>query len=318
MQPHDVLAFLGGVRDVRELSAALACYCTEAGFNVLLGALCDTAMPATPMPADEVTNDMHLIAQLAYGPIRLDQCTYVHLAPPTACGLLAVARVGAAVLACPTPLDPARLAAELARSTVSSLLSARQLCLAALQASITPCNCFSLFQFAEQAGIAPLRDAAAACCLASMPRAEAPAQDQQGFSSLPQEQLQSLLQSDELKVSSEKQVFEAIAAWAHARPRERVPHMGELVARCVRLASMGLRELEALDQEPHVVESQEVTRVVAHAYIMKLMGAAGFGGDGVGARRSVQQAAATAMAAGLGQSSAAAGQLAVGSSLCVF
>ncbi|KXZ55684.1 hypothetical protein GPECTOR_2g1234 [Gonium pectorale] len=172
---------------------------------------------------------------------------------------------------------PAGLTAleSLAASTVGRVLAARQLCLAALEASLSPANCFTIYRFAEAVCIAPLCQASERLCLSCMPKGEPEAaaeMDEQGFTELRPEQLQHLLQSEGLQVSSEMEVFRAISAWVGARPQERAPVMGELVRACMRLGAMDLRQLEALDQEPQVVASSDVTRVVAQAYVMRIMG----------------------------------------------
>ncbi|GLC47903.1 hypothetical protein PLESTB_000038100 [Pleodorina starrii] len=225
----------------------------------------------------------------------ISQPVFHHIDHVTDTGRLAVQRVAAAVLNA-TYLDERQLTFALATSTVQHVLAARHLCLVALQASVCPDNCFRLFSFADQCGIAPLRQAAEQSCLASLPRGDAAAQDAAGFAQLPQDQLQRLLQSDGLQVASEIEVFRAIAAWTQAQPLERTPLMAALVRACVRLDSMDREQLVQLDSEPATSDSPEVIRLVAHAYMLHIVGLP----SGAGAARprdSVARAAAAAAAA---------------------
>ncbi len=89
----------------------------------------------------------------------------------------------------------------LAVSTVQTVLVARHLCLTALQASVSPCNCFRLFRFAEECGISPLLHIAERACLECVPNSEVPLHDT-GFLQLTEVQLQRLLQSDALQVGT--------------------------------------------------------------------------------------------------------------------
>ncbi|GFR48824.1 hypothetical protein Agub_g10777 [Astrephomene gubernaculifera] len=291
MDSVDVLSFLSGVRDVCELLAALPRYCNAAGIEALEAIVvrafvrshqpcqqCATTAGSgsTPFPSepkdDSVTHDMLLIAQLCISQ-DVAQATYHHHDPITELGRLAVQRIASSVLH-NSALDERQLTLALAVSTVSNVLAARHLCLAALQASVNPSNCFSIFRFADVCAIMPLRQAAGRCCLAHMPCGAGPAQDVQGFSLLLPEQLTSLLQANSLQVPSEIAVFKAITAWVHANPSERTALMGDLVRNCVRLGTADLRELEQLDQDPEVQASVQLTRIVAYAYVSRLMGTA--------------------------------------------
>ncbi|GIL92689.1 hypothetical protein Vretimale_19432 [Volvox reticuliferus] len=267
MDSINVLTFLGGLRDVRELISALTRYCTYDGLRAL--EFLTGSRESSIILQDEITSDMLLIAVLCSRK-DLGDATFHHLDPVTDVGKLALQRIGTILLRT-SHLDERQLTIALAASTVRNVLAARQLCLVALQGSLSPGNCFRIFRFADECGIAPLRQAAEQVCLASFPRGDTGAQDFAGFTLLNQDQLQSLLQSDALQVDSELDVFRVIVAWVHACSQERMQLMAILVQRCVRLGAMDLRQLEQLDQDPHVIASREVTCVVAQAYVMRIM-----------------------------------------------
>ncbi len=74
----------------------------------------------------------------------------------------------------------------------------------------------------------------------------------------------------------------ALFRWAAASPKERDPLIADLVVHCARSEQMDLKQLEALDQHPCVMQSAEATMVVAGLYLSKLMG---FGMLGSSSRR---------------------------------
>ncbi|KAG2501664.1 hypothetical protein HYH03_000167 [Edaphochlamys debaryana] len=283
----DVLAFLGAHNDQRELTSCVARYITPAGLAALEAGA--SALNNAATNHSSVTCDMLLLAQLCAPQHQVLHSTYPHPSPPTDLGRLALQRIALALLG-PGPghLDERSLPLALAATTTAAVLAGRQLCLEALAASVDLSNCFHLLTFAEAVGIAPLRDCAAACCLACMPgggegeaagspEAEAAAARTaaaacNGFAELSPELLERLLSSDDLQVPSELAVFCALSAWVAAAPQQRSGLCAELVRRCVRLGAMSLPELEALDGHGQVVASLEVTRVVAQAYISSIMG----------------------------------------------
>ncbi|EFJ49471.1 hypothetical protein VOLCADRAFT_89923 [Volvox carteri f. nagariensis] len=272
MDTSHVLAFLGALQDVRELLSGLARYCNHDGLMAIESVTGYLNQPSATQ-THEVTSDMLLLATLCC-PKDVGNATFHHLDPVTDIGRLALQRIGAALLrsAGTSDLDERQLTLSLAASTVQNVLAARHLCLGALQASLSVYNCFRLFRFAHECGISPLRQAAEQICLANLPCGSAPTYDDAGFVLLQHDQLQNLLQSDALQVSSELDVFRAIMAWADAAPKIRTPLVAPLVQRCVRLGTMDLGQLELLDQEPGVVASQDITRIVARAYVMRLVG----------------------------------------------
>ncbi|GLI67957.1 hypothetical protein VaNZ11_012291 [Volvox africanus] len=267
MDSINVLTFLGGLRDVRELLSALTRYCTYDGLRAL--ELVAGSSESSNILQDEVTSEMLLIADLC-STKDVGDATFHHLDAVTDVGKLALQRIGTTLLRT-IHLDERQLTIALGTSTVQNVLAARNLCLVALYASFSPGNCFRIFRFADECGIAPLRQAAEQVCLASFSHDAGGVQDVAGFTLLKQDQLQTLLQSDALQVDSELDVFHVIVAWVDACPQERGQLMAVLVQHCVRLGAMDLGQLEQLDQNPHVIASREVTCVVAQAYVMRIM-----------------------------------------------
>ncbi|KAG2435676.1 hypothetical protein HXX76_006877 [Chlamydomonas incerta] len=132
--------------------------------------------------------------------------------------------------------------------------------------------------------------------------------DVAGFRALPQPLLERLLSADGLQVASEMDVFQAVEAWA--APAARADVRGALVRSCVRLSAMSVRELEALDQSPAVLASMELTRIVAQAYVMCIMGVRGLSGPGPRPSVLAAQAAAAEAAGSSGGSRRNSGDIA--------
>lgn len=273
--PTDTLAYLAGLNDARELSAALLRHCTHEGLAAL-----ETVFPGNQHGARvDVTADMVQIAALTLKELCEPQCA--HASPVTELGLQALQAVERR-LALPAGVATAdgaaaggascsgRFMQELYPSTVNQVLRARSLCLRALVASVNPANCFTLLSLARRCGVSPLHERALACCLADV--ACAIAADPVGFASLEQGELVSVLAHDGLRVGAESDVVDALNCWVAQRPAERRPQYAQLLERCVRLGAMSLKELEGLDQHPQTQDCMDVTRLVAHVYVYRIMG----------------------------------------------
>lgn len=104
---------------------------------------------------------------------------------------------------------------------------ARRACILLLERVATPANCFTLLHLATRCKLPSLAAAAQAVALADF--AQACEQDREGLFGLPKEVLGRLLGSYDLSVSSELQVFQALADWVGADKAARLPQFHELL-----------------------------------------------------------------------------------------
>ncbi|GAB4823552.1 hypothetical protein N2152v2_010598 [Parachlorella kessleri] len=256
----------------RECSAALARLASPSVLQALRSNASGAALDLLP-PSDHTDTTSDAVAQVIQLVLEdVDQPDYPFSLPATDAGVEALRVLQRAVFGdsassggCQQSLMQAVLCGTLAQAR-----RVLQLCVAALQDSLAPHNCLTIYSVAASCRCAPLEAAAASYAVRNF--AAASQLDYSGLTGLSSASLMGFLRSDELQVSSELEVFAALVAWVERDPERRLHGFARRLAAAVRLSLLTLQDFEYVDSHPLVHKDTMALQVVAHAYLSKVTG----------------------------------------------